>query len=131
MRQHEQRLRIIKLLLAGQFAAAILAGLIGSFWGSSAVFGALAGGLTAWLPNCYFAFRAFRYRRARNAQLIVRSFYSGVTGKLIITACLFSIVFASLRPLNAPAVFLGYIGVLMTNWIVPLLASRDSAETGR
>lgn len=127
MRQHDQRLRIIKQLLIWQGVITVVAGVVGLSWGASAGISALAGGFTAWLPNCYFAFRAFRYRRARNAQRIVRSFYSGVTGKFVLTASLFAVVFVSLEPLNAPAVFLGYISVQTMSWIVPLLVSLQKA----
>ncbi|MFK7995128.1 MAG: ATP synthase subunit I [Granulosicoccus sp.] len=125
MRQAEQRLRVIRLLLIWQFVGALAAGLVGGLWGLSAALGALAGGIIVWLPNCYFAFRAFRHRGARAARLIVRSFYAGVTGKIFLTASLFVVVFINLKPLNAPAIFAGFIAVQMLNWIVPLLASRQ------
>ena len=127
MRQHDQRFRIVKQLLVWQFLGSIAVGIVGSFWSVSAAMGAFAGGITVLLPNCYFVFRAFRYRGARDAKRIVRSFYSGEAGKLILTAVLFVLVFVSLKPLNAPAVFIGYFCVQMLNWIVPLLASRAKA----
>lgn len=129
MQQAEQRLQVIKLLLIGQLIASLAVGLIGGFWGQSAALGALAGGIIVWLPNCYFAFRAFRHRGARAARLIVRSFYAGVTGKILLTASLFVVVFVNLKPLNAPAVFAGFILVQMLNWIVPLLLSVKSQRT--
>lgn len=129
MRQAEQRLRIIKMLLIWQLLGSLFVGLVGGYWGSSAAVGAFAGGLIVWLPNCYFAFRAFRYRGARAARLIVRSFYAGVTGKIFLTAALFTLVFVNLRPLNAPAVFIGFICVQMLNWIVPLVSARQVKNT--
>ena len=128
MRQAEERLRVIKLLLAWQFAGALTAGLLGGLWGTSAAIGALAGGFIVWLPNCYFAYRAFRYRGARAARLIVRSFYAGVTGKIFLTASLFGLVFVNLKPLNALAVFAGFIAVQMFNWVVPLVVLRQKQE---
>ncbi len=128
MRQDEQRLKVIKLLLIWQLLGALMAGLLGLFWGYSAALGSFAGGVIVWLPNCYFAYRAFRYKGARAARLIVRSFYAGVTGKIILTASLFAAVFVSLRPLNAAAVFIGFIGVQTLNWIVPLLAARQKVR---
>lgn len=130
MRQAEQRLRVIRLLLIWQFACALGVGLLGWFWGQSAAIGALAGGLIVWLPNCYFAFRAFRHKGARAARLIVRSFYAGVTGKIFLTASLFVLVFVNLKPLNAPAVFAGFILVQMLNWIVPLAVSTQRHSAG-
>ncbi len=129
MRQAEQRLRVIKLLLVWQFAGALAAGLLGGLWGSSAAIGALAGGFIVWLPNCYFAYRAFRYRGARAARLIVRSFYAGVTGKIFLTASLFVMVFVYLKPLNALAVFAGFIAVQMFNWVVPLVVLRQKQDS--
>ena len=128
MRQAEQRLQVIRLLLFWQFVGAMGVGLVGGFWGSSAAFGALSGGIIVWLPNCYFAFRAFRHRGARAARLIVRSFYAGVTGKILLTASLFVVVFVNLKPLNAPAVFAGYILVQALNWIVPLWVSVQNGD---
>ena len=125
MRQAEQRLRVIRLLLVWQLIGALLVGLAGSWWGKSASIGALAGGLIVWLPNCYFAFRAFRFRGARAARQIVRSFYAGFTGKIILTCLLFTVVFVNLEPLNAPAVFIGFICVQMLNWVVPLATSHQ------
>ncbi len=124
MRQADQRLQVVKALLTAQLIGALLAGVIGGIWGFSGAFGALAGGMIAFLPNGYFAYRAFRFSGARAARKIVNSFYAGITGKIFITASLFVIVFINLRPLNAPAVFLGFIGVQSLSWFVPLLAVR-------
>lgn len=123
MRQAEQRLRVIKMLLIWQLLAALMAGLTGLYWGWPAAVGALSGGFVAWLPNCYFAYKAFRHRGARAAQLIVRSFYAGAAGKMILTAGLFTLVFVNLRPLNAPAVFMGFVVVQLVSWVVPLASS--------
>ena len=127
MQQAEQRLRVIKLLLISQFLGALLAGLFGSIWGYGAAVGALLGGAIVWLPNCYFAFRAFRHRGARAARLIVRSFYAGAAGKMLLTAGMFTLVFVNVKPLNAPAVFLGFAFVQTLNWIVPLVIGRQDA----
>ena len=124
MQQADQRLKVIKQLLCWQLAGAVAAGLVGMLWGASGALGAFAGGLIAWLPNCYFAFRAFRHKGARAARQIVRSFYAGVTGKIFLTASLFALAFISLDPLNAPAVFIGFIAVQALSWIVPLIAAQ-------
>ncbi len=124
MRQAEQRLRVIKLLLIGQLLGALLVGVAGFAWGREAALGAMLGGVIVWLPNCYFAFRAFKYRGARAARLIVRSFYAGAAGKMFLTAGLFTLVFVNLRPLNAPAVFIGFVVVQSLSWVVPLIVGR-------
>lgn len=131
MQQANERLRVIKLILLGQFLAMLSAGAVGLLAsGSVTGLSALLGGGIAWLPNMYFAMRAFRYRGARAAQKIVRSFYAGAFGKLLLTMALFSIVFIQVRPINALALFLGFALVQTLNWIVPLvLAIRDSRRS--
>jgi len=125
--QHQvERLRVIKLLLIWQLVGAVLAGGVALVWGVSAAKGALIGGLICWLPNCYFALRAFRYRGARAARKIVRSFYAGAAGKMVLTATMFTVVFINVRPLNALALFLGFAGVQTLSWIVPLALSRSA-----
>lgn len=127
MRQAEKRLRVIRQLLLWQLLGALLAGLIGLYWGRAAAIGALAGGFIVWLPNCYFAFRAFRYRGARAARQIVRSFYAGAAGKMVLSACLFTVVFVNIKPLNAAAVFIGFAFVQAVNWVVPLVVTYREA----
>lgn len=129
MRQADKRLRVIRLLLVWQLCGAVFAGAVGLYWGLAGAMGALAGGLIVWLPNCYFAFRAFRFRGARAARQIVRSFYAGAAGKMLLSAALFTLVFVNLRPLNAAAVFLGFAFVQVVNWVVPLAIGRG--ESGR
>jgi len=128
MRQAEQRLRVIKLLLIWQLAISVMVGAAGLVWGFSAALGAFAGGIIVWLPNCYFALRAFRHRGARAARQIVRSFYAGFAGKLVLTVALFVAVFAGLKPLHAPAVFAGFLIVQAMNWVVPLVVGIRQAK---
>lgn len=127
MRQAEQRLRVIRLILIWQLVGAVFVGLAGFFWNQNAALAAFLGGMTVVLPNSYFAYRAFRYRVARAAQLIVRSFYAGAAGKMLLTAGMFTLVFINLKPLNAPAVFIGFVLVQTLSWIVPLVISRQEA----
>lgn len=124
MQRTWKRLRVVKLILIGQFLAMILAGAAGfAQAGQVAGLSALLGGLIAWVPNMYFALRAFRYRGARVAQKIVRSFYAGAFGKYVLTMVMFGIVFIKVRPLNALALFFGFIVVMAMYWIVPFLVA--------
>lgn len=122
MQQAGERLRVIKLILLGQLFAMVLVG-VACFLMSGRIAGlsALLGGLIAWLPNTYFALRAFRYRGARAAQKIVRSFYAGAFGKMMLTMAMFAVVFIKVKPLSALALFVGFALVQTMNWIVPLL----------
>lgn len=87
-----------------------------------AAYSILLGGFISIVPNGYFAWKAFRFRGARNTPLIIKSFYAGETGKLIMTGVLFALVFAGIRPLNELAVILSFIitifvGLGATAWV--------------
>jgi ATP synthase protein I len=73
----------------------------------------LIGGLIAILPQAYFAALAFRWRGARSARAIARSGYLGQAGKFLLSVAGFALVFASVRPIDAPAVFVAYIAMLI------------------
>ncbi len=46
---------------------------------------------------------------------------------MLLTAGMFTLVFVNVKPLNAPAVFLGFAFVQTLNWIVPLVIGRQDA----
>jgi ATP synthase protein I len=89
----------------------------------------LCGGLIAILPQAYFATLAFRWRGARSARAIARSSYAGVMGKFLLSIAAFALVFAAVRPIDGPAVFMGYLTMLVTqitgSW---LLLTRDQLK---
>jgi ATP synthase protein I len=74
----------------------------------------LGGGLIAIVPQTYFAVLAFRWRGARSAGTIARSGYAGELGKFVLSAAGFALIFAVVRPINGPAVFVGYLAMLLT-----------------
>jgi len=115
-RQPALRLLLVQL-------AVVLLGAAVLFFSRGVVAGysGLLGGLIAWLPNVYFAYKAFRYSGARSAQMIVRSFYAGEAGKLVLTAVLFALAFAGVKPLEPLALFGIYLLALMVSWCAPLL----------
>jgi ATP synthase protein I len=82
-----------------------------------AAYSAFLGGMISVLPNAYFALKVFRYRGARQMPMIVKSFYAGETGKLIITTVLFALVFAGIRPLNELAVIISFIVTLFAGLV--------------
>lgn len=115
------RLPVFRLLLV-QLAVVVISTLsMYILKGRVAAYSALLGGLIAWLPNCFFAYKTFRYRGAQAAQRIVRSIYAGEAGKLVLTAMLFALTFAGVRPLSAPILFGVYLLTLSVNWAAPLL----------
>ena len=112
---------IVRQLLWYQLAGCVFLLLVGLLWGPVTAYSALLGGLVCLLPNCYFAYRAFKYQGARAARQIGRSFYWREAGKLVITAVLFALVFSQVRPINALGVFVGYALVQLINWLVPIM----------
>lgn len=121
MQAGRDRLAVVRALLIYQFAGCVVFSAMALVYGITPAYSALLGGLICLLPNCYFAFRAFRFQGARAAKQIVRSFYAGEAGKLALTTLLFAGVFIAVKPLNALALFVGYVGVQLLNWIVPVV----------
>lgn len=122
------QLPVFPVLLA-QVAVLLLAA--AALWlmrGPAAGYSGFCGGLIAWLPNLYFAHKTFRYRGARAAKDIVRSFYAGETGKFIFTAVLFALTFAGVKPLDAPAVFGVFLLTQAVSWFSPLLMRKTSSR---
>ena len=82
----------------------------------------LLGGLISAVPNSYFAFHAYRYQGARNAQKVVKGFIRGELGKIIMTVVLFALSFTLITSLNELALILGFtlihfVGVVMSGFI--------------
>jgi ATP synthase protein I len=71
-----------------------------------------SGGLIAILPQAYFAVLVFRRRGARSARAVARAAYVGQVGKFLLSIAGFATVFVVLRPIDAPAVFAGYLAML-------------------
>ena len=90
--------------------------------GSILAYSLLLGGLISAVPNSYFAFHAYRYQGARNAQNVVKGFIRGELGKIIMTVVLFALSFKLITSLNELALILGFtlihfVGVVMSGFI--------------
>jgi len=87
--------------------------------GRAKVLSPFLGGVAAFIPNLYLALRMAR-TKGQNAQKIVRSFYAGESGKLILTAMLFIMIFQiptiELLPLLA-----AYVAALSVFWFALIL----------
>ncbi|MNF58939.1 F0F1 ATP synthase subunit I [compost metagenome] len=115
------RIPVFPVLLT-QLVVLLLAAVVLWQWrGTVAGYSGLCGGFIALLPNVYFARKAFRFSGARAAQAIVRSFYAGEMGKMILTAVLFALTFAGVKPLDALAVFGVFLLTQSVSWFAPLL----------
>lgn len=86
----------------------------------------LIGALIYFVPNMYFVYRAFKYSGARSARMILRSFYAGESIKLFMTAILFGLTFAFVKPISVLALFGGFIALQATSWLTPLLTIRKN-----
>lgn len=93
------------------------------FSGSIMAYSVLLGGLISALPNSYFAFHAFRYSGARNADKVVKSFIRGELGKIVITLVLFALSFTLITSLNELALILGFIATHFVGVMVSGLIS--------
>ena len=110
-----QNLSVVNKILAGQVAIVLLV-IAGFFILSNGISAksALFGGLAALIPNWYFA-RKINKHRGQEAKKIVRSFYAGESGKLILTAILFALIFQDPK-INFLAVMTAYIAALTVFW---------------
>lgn len=86
-----------------------------------------AGAAVAILPHAWFAVVVFGFRRRRSLQMGAsrgaKRAYAAHAGKFFMSAAGFALVFAALRPISAPAVFVGFslMWVLQTVGSVRLL----------
>ena len=76
-----------------------------------------AGALIAYLGQLYMTLQTFRVDAAQAPHQAVRVFYRGVAGRLTLVTVLFALAFLYLPWLKAPALFLGFGVILITQWI--------------
>jgi ATP synthase protein I len=79
-------------------------------------YSALLGGLISVGPSYFFARQVFRFRGARFAPRIAQAFYVGETGKFLLTAVAFAVVFASVKPLSPGVLLLAYFAMTLCHW---------------
>jgi ATP synthase protein I len=63
------------------------------FWNTAYTKSSLMGGAVIFIPNVFFALKAFRYAGARSLKKVMASFFSGARIKLVLTAILFTLAF--------------------------------------
>ena len=106
---------------------AVLAAVLWGIYGNVAGYSALLGVLTCVIPNAFLALRLAVPRRDPGARSLIRAAYLGELGKLAITVLMFSIVFVLVRPLNAAALFAGFVVTQLMAFAG--LALRHDVET--
>jgi ATP synthase protein I len=77
------------------------------------------GGLAAFIPNFYFALRIYR-SAGQEARKIVRSFYAGESGKLLLTGALFAMIF-QIPNIQLLPLFAAYAAALSVFWFALLM----------
>src|SRR5690606_37591724 len=85
------------------------------------------------IPNGFLAARLLKPRADDSAAAIMRSAWIGEIGKLLLTALLFGVIFAMVRPISVLAVFGGFISAQLVIFGA-LLVGRgggSGAETGQ
>lgn len=87
--------------------------------GSSKAISSSLGGLAAFIPNLYFALRLYK-AKGQEPRKIVRSFYAGESGKLILTAALFMMIFQVPNVQILP-LLTAYVAVLSVFWFALLM----------
>ena len=85
----------------------------------------MLGSIAHIIPQTYFALRAFRYMGARNIRKAVKITNQSVLGKLILTACIFALVFRFSADVNLWALFTGYTVFQLSSLMwYPILINR-------
>jgi ATP synthase protein I len=113
--------RSVFRFIAYQLIAVCLISIVsGLIYGSVTAYSFLLGAFSSLLPSMYLAFRVFGNKGLKPAREIVRSFYRGEAGKLVLTATLVAIVFVAIKPLSVAAFFCGYGISILSHWLSPL-----------
>lgn len=103
-------------LVGIQFVITILIALsIFILFTTVAAYSVILGGLAYILPNAYFVRFAFRGSGQQTPHTILRWFYVGEAGKLVLTGVIFALCFALVKPLNVIALFVTYILMIIVN----------------
>ena len=77
------------------------------------------GGMAAFVPNLYLALRIYK-SSGQPARKIVNSFYAGESGKLLLTAALFIMIF-KVPNIEIIPLLAGYITALSVFWFALLM----------
>jgi ATP synthase protein I len=85
-------------------------------WDWVIAYSVLLGGLIEIIPQAWFARQAFRYAGARRVQSIVSAMYWGETGKVVLSAVLFTTTFLMVSPLNVGALFSSFVIMILVQW---------------
>jgi ATP synthase protein I len=108
----------IRTIVALQFGAALMIGLILLAFGKTIALSGVIGGLIAAVANGYFAHRSFTRYRAQDPQKIAGRMFGAEIQKLIITGVMFGLTIVTISPLSVGALLGCYLFVQVA---VPLI----------
>lgn len=115
-------------MAAAQAALMLVLATVSYFiWGRVSAYSLLLGGSISILPNAYFARKVFQYRGARAMTQTVQAIYMGELIKLALMGAGFALAFKYVRPLNAMALFAGFVLVHATG-IAALVTLQGGAR---
>ena len=87
-------------------------------WNKVTAYSVLLGGLIQIFPQAWFARQAFRFAGARRVQSIVGAMYWGETGKVVLSAVLFTATFLMVSPLSVGALFSSFVIMILVQWFL-------------
>ena len=87
-------------------------------WNMQIAYSVMLGGLIQIFPQAWFARQAFRFAGARRVQSIVSAMYWGETGKVVLSAVLFTATFLLVSPLNVGALFSSFVVMILVQWFL-------------
>ena len=90
-------------------------------WDAVVAYSALLGGLIQIIPQAWFARQAFRYAGARRVHAIVSAMYWGETGKVVLSAVLFTTTFLMISPLNVGALFSSFVIMILVQCLLVVI----------
>lgn len=113
-------------VLAGQAAVGLV--FAAAFWllgGRVAGYSALLGSLACVVPNGFLALRLALPRRDPGAKALLRAAWIGEFGKLALTVLIFSLVLATVRPLEGGPLFTGFIASQLMVFLGAWLGEKE------
>ena len=115
---------VVKILLAQLGVSAALAAVFWGWLGVVAGYSVFIGGLICVLPNAYLGLRMLAVDAGREPERAMRAVWIGELGKLGLTAVLFGVVFATIRPLRVGLLFAGFITAQLMVWLALVAGYR-------
>ena len=113
----------IGTLLLVQIALVGISSVLMLMLGSVQALSWFIGGAISIVSNGYLAFKLIS-RRSADPNRVLGMMYAGEIGKIVITATLFAIIFATQAWVQPLALFLGYTAALLAHWLSAIVAGN-------